>query len=301
MTSSVFAYSVSYYEKFYPQGGSPDWYLYSPFYDGSDRLYPTITSKFNNPRNYTPHGGVDMRASENTPIYPVARGIVTQVVENDSVLGNYIEIKYDIDMDGSYSDDNTYGRHAHLNNIEVSKDEEVTPTDRIGLSGSTGTSVAHLHIDLRYGDSADWYHCVPWSDYFYYASDWNYGKDLDWLSYHDFDGRTLSIYCYGKNSDTVITPSEVMVYVRKKNTNDNWEHYSMSYEGSYKYSATIPSSDFPDGTDVEIVFSGKRSGLSSSACPYGLYPSLFKAPDIPYSSSSRLDPSKDFKPLYHSF
>jgi hypothetical protein len=60
----------------------------------------------------------------------------------------------------------------------------------------------------------------------------------------------------------------------------------MSSIGSYQYSYTISSSDFPNGTTVEWVVGARRSGISSSYCDWGLYTARYKAQQIEDASGN---------------
>lgn len=291
----AYGYTVDYYEKFYytgPYYGSPYFaYLYSPFRDGSNNeRYPYVTSKYNNPRPLTssPHGSVDFGVDIGTPVYPLSNGQVTYVNSSiDPSFGKYVIIRLDVNRDGTL--DNVWARYAHLNKIFISQGASVSIDTLIGESGSTGTTAAHLHVDLRDNNNSNTgvYHHLPWREYYNNRWDWNTGKDLDWMSGHSVSNRTFSVYCYGKTDGGVnITPSEVKLWVRKAGSSDPWRGYTMSHAGDYKYTVTVPSVDFPDGTTVEYFYSGKRGEVDeSSYCPYGLYPAKFKAPAIPPSST----------------
>lgn len=295
-TATVYAYTADYSEKFYytgPYYGSPYFaYLYSPFRNSSgSELYPGITSKYNNPRSMTssPHGGVDFSAVVDTPVYPLSSGQVVYVHKDaiDPTYGYYVIIRLDVNRDNTL--DNAYARYAHLNEIYVNMDDKINTGTQIGLSGSTATPAPHLHVDMRDNNSSPTgvTHSLPWHLYYNNRSNWNYGKDLDWLSQHSITNRrTFAVYCYGKTDGSQnITPSEVKLWIRRAYTSDAWTGYVMSHAGSDQYTVTVPSADFPDGTTVEYLFSGKRGDVSeSSYCPYGLYPAKFKAPAIPLDS-----------------
>ena len=293
---NVFAYTYDSYEKFYYTGSFyGSWYLYSPFRDGSNnQLYPGVTSKYNNPRSLTssPHGGVDFTASVGTNVYPLAAGQVIYVNSSiDPDFGKYVVVRYDVNQDGYL--DSVYGRHAHLNVINVSQNQSVYASTLLGQSGSSGTTAAHLHVDMRTNNNSNngVYRSIPFREYYSNRSNWNYGRDLDWASQHSVSGRTFYVYCYGKTDGSAnITPSEVKLWVRIAGSSNSWTGYSMTNGGSYRYNVTVPTTDFPSGTQVEYFFSGKRGDVSeSSYCPYGLYPAKLKAPPIPPSTSYSYD------------
>jgi murein DD-endopeptidase MepM/ murein hydrolase activator NlpD len=285
------AYTPSYDEKFYyaGYGYGTGIHLRSPIRDGEEDDYPTITSKYNNPRplGSSPHGGVDFNVGIETEVYPLANCRV--IAYNDTVIdpnfGYYLIVQFDMDGDGNF--DNVYARYAHLTEICV-KDktiEDTIATDTvIALSGQTATEGApHLHVDLRDNNTSNTgvYHSLPWQQYYSNRLDWNYGKDLDWLCVDSKNNRTFSIYCYGKNCGVDIIPESVKLYIRVRDSGSAWSEYTMNHEGSYKYSCTVLPEDFPDGTQIEYFFCGKRGNMGSQYNPYGLYPAKFKAPEIP--------------------
>ncbi len=107
------------------------------------------TSGFRPPNRPT-HNGVDIGADRGTPIYSVAAGTVTFVINNcqegfpscGGGFGNVI-----------YIDHPALGLltiYAHLQSVEVSRGTQVTRGQRIGTMGSTGRSTGpHLHFEVR--------------------------------------------------------------------------------------------------------------------------------------------------------
>lgn len=86
------------------------------------------------------HKGVDLACPEGTEVMACGRGEVVRV-GNDSVYGNFIELKHN---DGKFS------FYAHLSKIEVLKGETVASGKVIGRVGSTGLSTGpHLHFEIR--------------------------------------------------------------------------------------------------------------------------------------------------------
>ena len=300
----VFAYTIDYEEKFYyagyGYGGST--FLCSPFRDANlNEYYPYITSKYSNPRalSSSPHGGVDFGVGIGTNVYPLKNGRI--VAYNDTTVdpkfGYYIIVQFDTNGDGQYNSfNNVYARYAHLSKINK-KSGEVTTNTCIAESGTTGTTAAHLHVDLRDNNlsTTGVYHSLPWQCYYGNTSNWNTGKDLDWLCGDNKNGRTFNIFCYGKtDGGTDVTPESVKLYIRVRGSSSVWSEYTMNNGGSYYYLCTVPSTDFLSGTNIEYFFCGKRGNLGSYN-PYGLYPAKFKAPAIPPDST------KDFARYYSVF
>ncbi|NEP56958.1 MAG: peptidoglycan DD-metalloendopeptidase family protein [Symploca sp. SIO2G7] len=107
------------------------------------------TSGFRPPNRPT-HNGVDIGADRGTPIYAVAAGTVTFIVNScqegfpgcGGGFGNVI-----------YIDHPALGLltiYAHLQTVEVSSGTQVSRGQRIGTMGSTGRSTGpHLHLEVR--------------------------------------------------------------------------------------------------------------------------------------------------------
>ena len=96
------------------------------------RIHPVYkTKKF--------HGGIDLAAPKNTPVYSVKAGIV---VHSGFVkgYGNYIIVKHEDGYKSAY---------AHLNIIKVKNGSQIRQGDEIGSVGKTGTATGyHLHFEL---------------------------------------------------------------------------------------------------------------------------------------------------------
>lgn len=86
------------------------------------------------------HPAIDLAAPIGTPIKSIATGKVVLVKHNGFGLGNYLVVKH-----GS----GFYSVYAHLNEIIVRKDQEVTKETIIGTVGNTGFSTGpHLHLEI---------------------------------------------------------------------------------------------------------------------------------------------------------
>ncbi|OGY29641.1 MAG: hypothetical protein A3F33_00250 [Candidatus Woykebacteria bacterium RIFCSPHIGHO2_12_FULL_43_10] len=93
-------------------------------------------------QSYTPaHKALDVRADLNTPVKPLAQGLVESAFTDIYGLGRAVIVKH---IDGSKS------LYAHLNKILVKESQEVTPETQIGTVGLTGrTTGAHLHFEIE--------------------------------------------------------------------------------------------------------------------------------------------------------
>ena len=105
-----------------------------------------ITSAFGLRRNpvtgnHINHQGIDLAAPENTPVYPVRDGIVSEL-GNDPVLGLYIIVSHN---------NNWVSIYGHLSLINAALNQRVNSGNIIGRVGSTGQSTGpHLHFELRH-------------------------------------------------------------------------------------------------------------------------------------------------------
>ncbi|MGW5847935.1 M23 family metallopeptidase [Streptomyces sp. NPDC055254] len=108
------------------------------------------------------HTGIDFHAASGSKVRAVGVGTVVEAGWGGA-YGNNVVIKHN---------DGTYTQYAHLNSLNVSVGQQVTPGQQIGLSGSTGNSSGpHLHFEARSG--AD------------------YGSDIDPVAYLRSHGVSL--------------------------------------------------------------------------------------------------------------
>ena len=112
----------------------------------------SITSTFGLRRNpvtgnHVNHQGIDLAAPDNTPVYAVRDGVVSELGD-DPILGRFIIISHN---------DNWVSLYGHLSRIEVVLNQRVNSGSLIGRVGSTGQSTGpHLHFELRrHGVSRD--------------------------------------------------------------------------------------------------------------------------------------------------
>jgi murein DD-endopeptidase MepM/ murein hydrolase activator NlpD len=86
------------------------------------------------------HRGIDLAAPVGTPVRAALDGKVV-FIGYDSVLGNYVLIRHQINYSSLY---------GHLSEIWVSRGATVTRGQRIGTIGNTGRSTGpHLHFEIR--------------------------------------------------------------------------------------------------------------------------------------------------------
>src|SRR3954451_6789650 len=88
------------------------------------------------------HTGVDIPASEGTPVGAAGRGVVVFAGWNDGGYGNLVVVKHRLGFESWY---------AHLSRIAASEGELVVGGTRIGDVGSTGHATGpHLHFEVRH-------------------------------------------------------------------------------------------------------------------------------------------------------
>ena len=109
--------------------------------------YIMITSPYgyrNSPFTGQPgswHGGIDLGAYKNTPIYATRSGTVT-IATYDAGAGYYVNINHGDGFSSVY---------MHMTHFVVSTGEKVSSGQVIGYVGSTGMSTGpHLHFGLSY-------------------------------------------------------------------------------------------------------------------------------------------------------
>lgn len=86
------------------------------------------------------HWGIDLTADEGSPIYPVARGKISEVGTSSWGYGNYILVDHQNRQRSLY---------AHLRSQEVKAGDEVGKETIIGRVGRTGwTTGNHLHLEI---------------------------------------------------------------------------------------------------------------------------------------------------------
>ena len=91
------------------------------------------------------HSGVDFAASNGTPLYATADGVVTHAGW-DTGYGRLIKIQHEFGIET---------RYAHLSKLRVRVGQRIARGDRIGDMGASGrVTGVHLHYEVRVGGKA---------------------------------------------------------------------------------------------------------------------------------------------------
>ena len=91
-------------------------------------------------RNHT-HKGLDIAASNGTPIVAAADGVVTYASYNSGGYGNLVKISHGNGVETYY---------GHCSKLYVKVGQTVQAGDSIAAVGSTGNSTGnHLHFEIR--------------------------------------------------------------------------------------------------------------------------------------------------------
>lgn len=107
---------------------------------------------------------VDITCSDDLgdPVYAIATGTVVAAQDYAGSWGNIVLIEHVL-RDGN----KVWSQYAHLNRIDVKKDDPIFKGKQIGTIGKGGGNCAHLHWEIRISGLA--------------ADFWPSGKSQDWI------------------------------------------------------------------------------------------------------------------------
>jgi murein DD-endopeptidase MepM/ murein hydrolase activator NlpD len=175
------------------------------------------------------HPAVDIKIPDNTPIYAIANGIVTEAVDQTTGYGKHIVIKHENVPSASDPSKKVtlYSSYNHLSELLVSEGDIVSKSQLIGKSGHTGTATTpHIHFQI---DTSD----APWHPYWPFTY-----KEASAAGYSFFEAVNAGLNA-DKAKAVTINP---MLYVQKY----------MSYSGSNSVSASsTPASSNNTVTTVQ--------------------------------------------------
>lgn len=196
LATSLEANTESYLQRFrdYALGGVYKDFRIPTRSAGTEVTY-AVTSKWQQPRDQgtTPHQGTDIAAPMNTPVHPVYAGwIVNQDGYNSNGTcclrgtGDAFELIMQLDVnDNGIQDDAVYLKYDHVERVGFrSNNVYLTPADQVATSGDEdGVYAPHLHFGLlnpRSGSTGRW---TGLEHHYSWVAGWNYGDDLDFISW----------------------------------------------------------------------------------------------------------------------
>lgn len=223
--------------------------------------YPVVTSSYNEPRDIgtNPHNGIDIRAYMNTRVNAICDGWVTH--QNDTST-YYLRLRCDVNGNG-VNDDDLEIYYNHLEDVGfVSNNVYISAGTKVAESGDENGAVApHLHFGTRTYRSGTyvWMRNEP---YYRWTSNWNYGKDLDFISYAAWtnDVASVNAYAYTVGTKVPLNYGDVDLYHRLDG-NVAWQGpVNMSKSGdTYSYDLD----NIYDNNDViHWMVRARRPGLS---------------------------------------
>ncbi len=132
--------------------------FYLPFYEGT---YVKTADFGTYDGTSTAHYGVDLVNATDKKVYAIGNGTVVETysecIPNSGYIGNscggyfgnHVIVKHIVGNDVYFS---IYG---HMNSINASVGDVVTPTTQVGVQGATGNVTGeHLHLELRKGENS---------------------------------------------------------------------------------------------------------------------------------------------------
>lgn len=92
------------------------------------------------------HKGIDLAAARGSKILACREGFVKQAIKGNPVYGNYVIVRHPNGMESLY---------AHMDLINVAKDQKVVTGQTLGTVGMTGlTTGPHLHFEITQNGSS---------------------------------------------------------------------------------------------------------------------------------------------------
>jgi hypothetical protein len=247
---------------------------------------PGVVSKWNQPRDVgstgtTPHQGVDLTAAVGTLVYPVMPGWITyQHGKNTSGVccttsgtgsGNYeMIIRLDWNRNG-VQDDNVYLKFDHLERVGYfAAGAYVSTADRVATSGNeNGAYDQHLHFGFLYpkegtSNTGRWTGNEP---HYTWAADWNYGGDLDFISWvMRYSDNTVEATAYTMNTRvrSALPQGNVVLYHRRSGTSTWSAPVTMTALSSpaYRFRTSLNTLGYAPGTTIDWMVRAIRPNLA---------------------------------------
>lgn len=270
----------SYIQRFrdYAMGGTYLSFYYPLRNSAGTETWYRVNSKWQQPRDEgtTPHQGVDLGSPSGTPVHPPYWGwIVAQSGRNsagtccinDPTSGTPLwEMILQLDVNGdNIQNDAVYHKFDHLERVGFrSTGSYVSPSDQVATSGSeNGAYGAHLHfgnLNPRSGVTGRW---TGMERHYGYAPDYNYGDDLDFISYVTRDAVNVveaTSYVMSSGTRTSITAGNMRLFHRRPGT--AWANAAMTSIGSDRWRIDLDALGYPAGTSIQWMVRSSRAGLA---------------------------------------
>lgn len=147
-----------------PSEGVDHFWLERPFRPSEQNQLASANYQFGSSAygRYRMHHGLDMSNPLGTPVLATVDGEVIHAGVDDPVLlapfnnfyGNAVVIRLDRKLEIAGSEIDVFVLFGHLNSVNVSVGQRVSPQDIIGEIGMTGIAIGpHLHIEVRVGSN----------------------------------------------------------------------------------------------------------------------------------------------------
>lgn len=268
-------------------GMSDTLHLWSPTRDAAGiQIMPGVSSKWQQPRRVgtTPHQGVDLLATMGTPVHPIDRGWIVYQAEGAPSTGRYeLIINLDWNWDGIQNDD-VYVKYDHLQYVFFrATGSYVYPQYQVATSGNEGgTQPTHLHFGVLY-PKFDGSLTGRWNGVerlYAHVPDWNYGRDLDFISYLEVHGSDIWVNAYRMSGDThyVLPAGNVHLFHRPAGYTP-WDSAQMAASTESDWYVSLRSLGYAPGQNVEWLVRA-RVDLTNTTETHnsGFFPPQFRHP-----------------------
>lgn len=111
--------------------------------DNKATILSTYTPKNTTPSHPQGHHGIDLQAPKGSPVYPIAPGTVIRIQSDSPKGGKTVNI--------AHEDGRVVSYYAHLDSIDVAKNQAVDHNTILGGVGNTGNASGtsdHLHYEV---------------------------------------------------------------------------------------------------------------------------------------------------------
>ena len=263
----------------YAMGGSYHGFWY-PLRDAAGtEVWYRVNSKWQQPRDEgtTPHQGVDLGSGVGTRVYPVYNGwIVYQSGRRSDGTCCFTDasgqtlwemiLQLDVNDDG-IQNDAVYHKYDHLERVGYrSTGVYVSTADMVATSGNENGQYtgAHLHfgnLNPRSGQTGRW---TGMERHYGWSADYNYGDDLDFISYVTKDAYNVvqaTTYVMSSGTRTSITAGNVRLFHRRAGTSA-WSNAAMTLTATAdRWQIDLDGLGYGPGVSIQYFVRSSRAGL----------------------------------------